>query len=230
MQVSLDVAKGLEYLHHLSSQTFVHKFLDSRNVLVSNDFRAKIAHVGIAQLCEDMHQEFPETSENEESGEGEIRVESSAPRFKRSHSVKITGIQGYMPPEYFISGEVTPKYDVFAFGVVLSELLSGKEALVLKPPGKSSSLPEMLQSVMTDPDSRSKFRLWMDPLLRDSYPLDDAYMVATIAMACVDPDPHKRPQMSDVASKLQKYLLSSKRWESTMQKQKEILTSTLQPR
>lgn len=240
LRVALDVAKGLEYLHNFSSPPLIHKYIDSRNILVGNDLRAKIAHVGVSVLTgevEILKKRFPEQGSILENDTEEIQQVDSNRRISRSRSIKINGVQGYMPPEYLNSGEVSCKYDVFAFGVVLAEIISGREAISsvqedVKPRQavKRVSLPNLLQNIMTGDDARSKLRRWMDPLLRDSFPLDDAYKVASIAMACMDPDPLKRPDMSDVGLRLQKLLVSAERYHATIAAQQELLTVSLQPR
>ncbi|MCO5610862.1 hypothetical protein L7F22_065104 [Adiantum nelumboides] len=238
IRVALDVAKGLEYLHHMSSPPLIHKHIDSRNILVGNDLRAKVAHVGVSVLTGEV--EFANTKVSvrlPENDAGEIQPEISNRRMARSQSVKIHGIQGYMPPEYLRSGEVSSKYDVFAFGVILAEIISGREAAPSvyeqsksRQAAKPVSLPDYLLSVMTGDDSKSKLRRWMDPLLRDSFPLDDAHRVASTATACLDPDPLKRPDMSDVGLRLQKLLASAEKYDATIGAQRELMTASLQPR
>eukprot|EP00250_Pteridium_aquilinum_P034448 c7600_g1_i1 orf=571-1785(-) len=229
LHIALDVAKGLEYLHHLTTPALIHKYIDSRNILVGNDLRAKVAHVGVAVLTGEIEL-LPEKLPEPDSGE--IQPHDSKRRVARSHSIKINGIQGYMPPEYLNCGEVSPKYDVFSFGVVLAEILSGREAVASQPrqAAKRLSLPDMLRSVMTGDDAKRKLREWMDPLLRDSYPVDDAYKLASVALSCLDPDPLKRPEMSDVALRLHRLLSSAEKWEATVGARQEILTASLQPR
>ncbi|KAH7294357.1 hypothetical protein KP509_28G068000 [Ceratopteris richardii] len=242
LRVALDVAKGLEYLHHLCSPPLIHKHIGSRNILVSNELRAQIAHVGVSVLTGEV--EFRSTKLPEDPkispdhGMGEIQPEnSSSRRLCRSRSIKISGVQGYMPPEYISSGEVSFKYDVFAFGVVLAEILSGQEAMCTTNGGVSDQkvakrvpLPDLLHSVMTGDDSKIKLRRWMDPLLKDLFPLDDAYMVASIAKACTDPNPVNRPDMVEVGVHLQKLFISAEQFDATVRAHREILTESLQPR
>uniref|UniRef100_J3MG00 Protein kinase domain-containing protein n=1 Tax=Oryza brachyantha TaxID=4533 RepID=J3MG00_ORYBR len=103
MQVAFDVADGLNYLHNHTSPPYVHKNLKSSNVLLDAGFRAKVSNFGLARAV---------------AGAG-------AGAQMTSH---VVGTQGYLAPEYLEDGLIGPHLDVFAFGVVLLELLSGKEA------------------------------------------------------------------------------------------------------
>lgn len=211
MQIALDVAKGLEYLQEHTLSRSVHKHITSRNILVVADtLRAKIALVGLAALT-------GEVKDSEQSQEALLTGRPTS--LFRSRSVKIEGTQGYMPPEYLESGVVTDKYDVFAFGVVLLELMKGQEA----GQEKANSLIEDMRLIMKDiTGSKGKLRLWIDARLRDSYPVEDAMKVAKLANSCVDVDPANRPQMSQVAAKLARIFHSAKTWET----QRSTMTTT----
>ncbi|RZC67067.1 hypothetical protein C5167_010756 [Papaver somniferum] len=103
VQIALDVAKGLHYLHSCINPSYVHKDIKSSNILLDGDFRAKIANFGLARSAEGYESEFASTR-------------------------NIVGTTGYMAPEYLENGLVSPKLDVYSFGVVLLEMISGKEA------------------------------------------------------------------------------------------------------
>ncbi|EFJ30191.1 hypothetical protein SELMODRAFT_14583, partial [Selaginella moellendorffii] len=190
LQVALDVALGLEYLHDHTMPPFVHKHVKSTNIIVTNELRAKIVKFGIPQL----------------------------PRRKlvRKNSIKITGTPGYMSPEYQTSGVVSSKMDVFAFGVVLLELLTGKQPGVQLDPAtkklKVVSLTDEVTEIMEERDPRKKLRLWIDARLRDSYPVDTAMSVAALARLCIDSNPESRPPMKNVTAKLSNYLIKSQEW------------------
>ncbi len=140
----------------------------------------------------------------------------------------IVGTQGYMAPEYLEHGLVTAKADVYAFGVVLLEILSGKEAMVsrqLSSPlegnnyasGEERLLSSLFQAeVLEGENFKTKLQAWMDPLLQNAYPLDTACDTATLAKACLNSDLAERPNMNDVTYMLNKMLASSLEWESTV--------------
>ncbi|CAK9876925.1 unnamed protein product [Sphagnum jensenii] len=211
LQVVLDVAKGLEYLHHHTHNApFVHKHLKSSNILLDSELHARIAYFGVAK----------------------IRGETDT---IRSHSIKISGTHGYMAPEEKSGGIITPKVDVFAFGVILLEILSGKEAVSFQiDPDtntfKKTLLPDVIVAIFADKDPGRRLRPWMDPLLRDSAPLDCALKTAELAKDCVNPDPELRPEMTKVSLALSKILMNSQAWEKKILAGRGVLTSTIQPR
>ncbi|XP_017972571.1 PREDICTED: protein LYK5 [Theobroma cacao] len=172
-QIAFDLAVGLHYIHYCTKPSFIHHNIHSRNVLITTDCRAKITGFTLAK---------PVNSSEEN---GEISWNESV----------IVGRKGYLAPEYLTYGLASLKLDVFAFGVVLLELLSAKEAaadgLFLKNPvisfedaGHECSLGYL-----------EKLKEFMDPVLEGKYPLVDAMCLAFLAKACVEQDPHHRPTM-----------------------------------
>lgn len=123
----------------------------------------------------------------------------------------VVGTHGYMPPEYIENGLVSPKMDVFAFGVVILELLSGRE--VTGGGEEKKLLSVTVSEVLEGENDREKFRGFMDPTLRDEYPLDLAYSMAEIAKRCVASDLNSRPNISEVFMVLSKIQSSSLDWD-----------------
>ncbi|GLJ14748.1 hypothetical protein SUGI_0239040 [Cryptomeria japonica] len=176
LQIALDVADGLQYIHEHTTPTVVHKDVNSRNILLDSKFRAKIANFAMAK-----------------SG---INVCTR----------HIEGTPGYMAPEYLANGVVTPKLDVFAFGVVLLELISGKKAIVhewgVPLGGNADLLWTQIKPLMEGEDREVKLRKWVDPDLHGVYPNDTVLCLADIAKACVDKDPGARPSLSEIVYRL----------------------------
>lgn len=197
VQIALDIASGLEYIHNYTKPSFVHKDLKSSNILLDGNFRAKVANFGMAKS-------------SASSGAGPLLTRH------------ITGTQGYMAPEYLEHGLVTPKADVFAFGVALLEILSGKEA-ILRPgdggigAGKERALSDVIHDVLDESgdNQMERVKAFMDPLLHNAYPLETACSVASLARTCVDADPEVRPSMKDITFALSKMLVTSLEWESS---------------
>ncbi|GAU14442.1 hypothetical protein TSUD_249820 [Trifolium subterraneum] len=191
VQIAHDVADALNYLHNYANPPHVHKNLKSGNVLLDRNFRGKVSNFGLARVME---------NEGEEG-------------FQLTRHV--IGTQGYMAPEYIENGLITPKMDVFAFGVVILELLSGKEVV---NDDKNNGLGDQLLSltvnqVFEGENVREKLKGFMDPNLRDEYPLELAYSMAEIAKRCVAKDLNTRPNVSEVFMVLSKIQSSTLDWD-----------------
>ncbi|CAM6089636.1 unnamed protein product [Calypogeia fissa] len=187
VQIALDSASGLEYIHDYVSPSYVHKDVKSSNILLDSAFRAKIANFAMAK-----------------SGGGNDMM-----------TRHIAGTYGYMAPEYLNHGLVTTKADVFAFGVVLLELLSGEEAISEGTGGEERCLYSAIRPILDSPDPVSSLKRWIDPFLSTNYPVDTALSIATLANSCVDPDPVQRPSMKEITFALSNCLNASLEWETS---------------
>jgi hypothetical protein len=190
VQVAYDVADALNYLHNYTNPPYIHKNLKTSNILLDSSFRAKISNFGLAR-----------TLENQEDG------------FQLTRHV--VGTQGYMAPEYIENGVITPKLDVFAFGVVMLELLSGREATAADKHGGDDEelLYASIRRVLEGNNVREKLRGFVDPSLRHEYPLDLAFSMAQLSKSCVAHDLNSRPAMPEVLMTLSKILSSSLDWD-----------------
>ncbi|KAG1346601.1 lysM domain receptor-like kinase 3 [Cocos nucifera] len=158
VQIALDAARGLEYIHEHTKDHYVHRDIKTSNILLDNSFRAKISDFGLAKLVV-------------KTGDGE------------ASATKVVGTFGYLAPEYLRDGLATTKSDVYAFGVVLFELISGKEAItrteamVLNNSERRSLASIMLGALKNSPNSMSMASLkdYIDPNLMDLYPHDCIY-------------------------------------------------------
>ncbi|CAN4111208.1 unnamed protein product [Withania somnifera] len=101
-----------------------------------------------------------------------------------------------MPPEYGHSGIISPKIDVYAFGVVLYELISSKEAVV-KENGvdEATSLVALFGEAHNHPNPMEGISRLIDPQLEDNYPFDSVHKMALLAKACTEKDHEMRPTM-----------------------------------
>ncbi|KAM0956659.1 hypothetical protein ACFX2I_024841 [Malus domestica] len=213
VQIALDAARGLEYIHEHTKTHYVHRDIKTSNILLDGSFRAKISDFGLARI-------FGKTSD------GEATV------------TKVVGTYGYLAPEYLSDGRATTKSDIYAFGVVLFELISGKEA-VIRTEGTATknserrSLVSIMQTALrTSPDSTSMSNLkdYVDPNMMDLYPHDCLFKVAMIAKQCVDEDPILRPDMKGVVISLSQILLSSVEWEATLAGNSQVFSGLVQGR
>ncbi|KAK3028985.1 hypothetical protein RJ639_038188 [Escallonia herrerae] len=194
VQIAYDVADALNYLHNYSNPPYIHKNLKSSNVLLDGNMKAKVANFGLAR-----------TLDNQDQGGLQL-------------TRHVMGTYGYMAPEYIENGLITPKLDVFALGVVMLELLSGKEAAGGGGEKKDGKDEELLFAtivrVLAGENVREKLREFIDPRLRgNEYPLDLAYSMTQLARNCVAHDLNSRPTMSEVFMTLSKILSSTVDWD-----------------
>ncbi|KAI3989488.1 hypothetical protein MKX01_022763 [Papaver californicum] len=205
VQIAYQIADGLNYLHNDANPPYIHKDLKSSNILLDSNWRAKIANFGVARS---LAQANLQEEENDEAGGMQL-------------TRHVIGTKGYMAPEYLESGVITPKMDVFAFGVIILELLSGKEAATMSSldngkMGGDELLSESVKMVLEGENVREKLVGFIDPSLKKEYPLDLAFSMAQLAMECVSPDMNSRPSMLKVFTQMSKILSSSLDWDPSV--------------
>ena len=108
---------------------------------------------------------------------------------------KVVGTIGYAAPEYVQTGKLTAKSDVWSFGVVLYELITGRRAVERNLPRNEQKLLEWVRPYVSDP---RKFHLIVDPRLEGQYCIKSAHKLATLANKCLMKQPKSRPKMSEV--------------------------------
>lgn len=163
--VAADVARGLAFLH---SQDIIFRDLKSSNVLLGPDHRAKLSDFGLAR---------------------------AGPTGGKTHvSTRVVGTRGYAAPEYVATGHLSAKSDVYGFGVVLLELMTGKRALD-EDRGLAAELLVDWARPMLMGDRRKVIRV-MDTRLGGQYNKRQAQDVAGLAIRCLNNDPKSRPTMA----------------------------------
>ncbi|XP_042022689.1 lysM domain receptor-like kinase 3 [Salvia splendens] len=206
LQIALDAARGLEYIHEHTKPHYVHRDIKTSNILLDGSFRAKISDFGLAKLV-------ATTNDGEES------------------VTRVVGTYGYLAPEYMRDGLATTKSDVYAFGVVLFEMVSGKEAMT-RSAERRSLVSIMVAAMRNSPDSMTMASLkdHVDPNLMDLYPHDCLFKLAILAKQCVEEDPILRPDMKQVVISLSQILLSSVEWEATLAGNSQVFSGLVQGR
>ncbi|OIT07108.1 PREDICTED: receptor protein kinase TMK1-like [Nicotiana attenuata] len=173
LTIALDVARGVEYLHGLAQQSFIHRDLKPSNILLGDDMRAKVADFGLVRL---------------------------APDGKASVVTRLAGTFGYLAPEYAVTGRVTTKIDVFSFGVILMELITGRKALDESQPEESMHLVPWFRRMHINKET---FRKAIDPTVDlDEETLSSVSIVAELAGHCCAREPHQRPDMGHAVNVL----------------------------
>ncbi|PWA79011.1 hypothetical protein CTI12_AA166520 [Artemisia annua] len=170
VSIALDVGRGVEYLHSLAQQSFIHRDLKPSNILLGDDMRAKVADFGLVKNATD--------------GKGG----------KFSIETKVAGTFGYLAPEYAATGRVTTKVDVYAFGVVLMELITGRKALDETMPDERCHLVSWFRRVIITKENIVKsIDQTLDTENEDT--LESIIKVAELAGHCTAREPFQRPDM-----------------------------------
>ncbi|XP_050208836.1 lysM domain receptor-like kinase 3 isoform X1 [Mercurialis annua] len=188
VQIALDSARGLEYIHEHTIPLYIHRDIKSANILIDKNFRGKVADFGLTKLTE----------------------YASA-----SLHTRIVGTFGYMPPEYAQYGDVSPKMDVYAFGVVLYELISAKEAVVKTNEiiTECKGLVAMFEDVEAADWTENDVSELVDVRLGDNYPIDSVRKMAELAKACTHENPQLRPSMRSIVVALMTLSSSTEDWD-----------------
>ncbi|KAK7400060.1 hypothetical protein VNO78_11259 [Psophocarpus tetragonolobus] len=187
--IALDVARGVEYLHSLAQQSFIHRDLKPSNILLSDDMRAKVADFGLVK---------------------------NAPDGKYSVETRLAGTFGYLAPEYAATGRVTTKVDVYAFGVVLMELVTGRKALDDTVPDERSHLVTWFRRVLINRENIPKA---IDQILNpDEETMESIYKVAELAGHCTAREPYQRPDMGHAVNVLVPFV---EQWKPTSHEEEE---------
>ncbi|WJZ95047.1 hypothetical protein VitviT2T_013843 [Vitis vinifera] len=171
MKIAVDVARGLEHLHEHCNPPVIHRDLKSSNILLDSDFNAKLSDFGLA-------------------------ITSGT---QNKNNLKLSGTVGYVAPEYLLDGKLTDKSDVYAFGVILLELLMGRKPVEKMASAECQSIVTWAMPQLTD---RSKLPNIVDPIVRDTMDMKHLYQVAAVAVLCVQPEPSYRPLITDVLHSL----------------------------
>ncbi|KAL2323838.1 hypothetical protein Fmac_022896 [Flemingia macrophylla] len=178
VRIAVDAARGLEYLHEKVQPAIIHRDIRSSNVLIFEDYKAKIADFNLSNQAPDMA--------------------------ARLHSTRVLGTFGYHAPEYAMTGQLTQKSDVYSFGVVLLELLTGRKPVDHTMPRGQQSLVTWATPRL----SEDKVKQCVDPKLKGEYPPKGVAKLAAVAALCVQYEAEFRPNMSIVVKALQPLLKS----------------------
>ncbi|XP_076910850.1 lysM domain receptor-like kinase 3 [Bidens hawaiensis] len=197
--IAADLAHGLDYIHNSTGlqKKFIHNHIKSSSVIVtqsSSSMNARICHFGTAELC----------------GETDYDSVKSDDKF-----MKFEGTRGYMSPEFQSTGIATQKSDVYAFGVVILELLSGEEPLNYRKENGDYVRVSVIETAREAVEGGG-VRRWVDRRLKDSFPEEVALKLAQLGLVCLEEDPDKRPDISWVVGRISKLYLESQSWTEMM--------------
>ncbi|XP_073143175.1 protein kinase STUNTED [Henckelia pumila] len=172
-KVAIGVAEALDYLHERETQPVIHRDIKSSNILLSHDFEPQLSDFGLAKWA--------------------------SPTSSHITCTDVAGTFGYLAPEYFMFGKVNEKIDVYAYGVVLLELLSGRKPISSNCPKGQESLVMWAKPIL----NHGKFASLLDLNLGDRYDREEVERMVLAASLCIRRTPRARPQMSFVLKLLQ---------------------------
>ncbi|XP_051125516.1 probable LRR receptor-like serine/threonine-protein kinase RFK1 isoform X2 [Andrographis paniculata] len=171
-QICIGIAKGLAFLHNESRLKIVHRDIKATNVLLDKDLTPKISDFGLARLHED----------------------------EKTHiSTKIAGTIGYMAPEYALWGYLTDKADVYSYGVVILEIVSGKSNNNYMPSRNFVCLLDWASHLQESKDIDEL----IDNRMGDGVDRKEAERTVRVALLCTNVTPSIRPTMSEVVGMLE---------------------------
>ncbi|KAM0051307.1 putative protein kinase RLK-Pelle-RLCK-VIIa-2 family [Helianthus debilis subsp. tardiflorus] len=177
LHIAQGAARGLAYLHEEMDFQLIFRDFKTSNILLDEEFNPKLSDFGLAR-------------QGPAAGLGHV-------------STVVVGTIGYAAPEYIHTGRLTSKSDVWSFGVVLYELITGRRAVERNLPRNEQKLIEWVKPYVSD---SKKFHLLVDPRLEREYSLKSARKLSSLANKCLTKNPKARPKMSEVVETLGKII------------------------
>ncbi|CAN8229448.1 unnamed protein product [Cochlearia groenlandica] len=175
LKIALGSARGLAYLHEDCHPRIIHRDIKAANILLDFSFETKVADFGLAKLSQDNNTHV---------------------------STRVMGTFGYLAPEYASSGKLSDKSDVFSFGVMLLELVTGKPPIDLTGE-MEDSLVEWARPLCLKAAQNGDYRQIADPRLETNYDKKEMAIMASCAAASVRHSARRRPKMSQIVRALE---------------------------
>ncbi|KAG6555621.1 hypothetical protein Mapa_002856 [Marchantia paleacea] len=179
LDIAVNCARGLEYLHKDCKPPVIHRDMKTSNILLTDKLQAKLGDLGISK------QTFEPDSE-------EANIMTGI-------STEIKGTRGYLDPEYYERQRLTTKSDVYSFGIVLLEIITGRKPLFQRfPTGTASNLRDWAREAVENDHLESI----VDPALNGDYNMEGMLLVVNLALSCVLSRGAERPEMGDIVHTL----------------------------
>ncbi|KAL0365756.1 UNVERIFIED_CONTAM: putative serine/threonine-protein kinase PIX13 [Sesamum angustifolium] len=174
LKILIGAARGLAFLHAVDAKVVYRDFKTS-NILLDESYHAKLSDFGLAK---------------------------SGPMPGCSHvTTRVIGTYGYAAPEYVATGHLYVKSDVYGFGVMVAEMLTGLPALDVRRPSGKQNLVEWIKPYL---GKMSKLKMVMDLGLEGRYPTRCALQIGQLALNCLEVEPKKRPSAQEIAETLER--------------------------
>jgi len=186
-KIALGTAKGLAYLHEECLEWILHCDIKPQNILIDSDYQPKIAYFGLSKL---LHRN----------------------NLDNSNFSRMRGTRGYMAPEWVFNLPITSKVDVYSYGIVVLEMITGKSpttCIQITDDGIVSHNERLVTWVREKRRKVSEVGCWVeqivDPALELNYDFAQLETLAVVALACVEEEKNVRPTMSQVVERLQSH-------------------------
>ncbi|KAG2711917.1 hypothetical protein I3760_04G100100 [Carya illinoinensis] len=182
-RVALGTARGLEYLHEHCNPKIIHRDVKAANVLLDEDFEAVVGDFGLAKLVD-------------------VR--------KTNVTTQVRGTMGHIAPEYLSTGKSSERTDVFGYGIMLLELVTGQRAIDFSRLEEEDDV--LLLDHVKKLEREKRLDAIVDPNLSKNYDIQEVEMMIQVALLCTQSSPEERPAMSEVVRMLEGEGLAE-RWE-----------------
>ncbi|KAJ0515729.1 putative transferase, protein kinase RLK-Pelle-LRR-II family [Helianthus annuus] len=173
-RIALGSARGLSYLHDHCDPKIIHRDVKAANILLDEEFEAVVGDFGLAKLMD----------------------------YKDTHvTTAVRGTIGHIAPEYLSTGKSSEKTDVFGYGIMLLELITGQRAFDLARLANDDDV--MLLDWVKGLLKEKKLEMLVDPDLETNYVATEVEQLIQVALLCTQGSPMDRPKMSDVVRMLE---------------------------
>ncbi|XP_038988877.1 probable leucine-rich repeat receptor-like protein kinase At5g49770 isoform X2 [Phoenix dactylifera] len=176
LRIALGSARGLAYLHELADPPIIHRDVKPSNILLDENFTAKVADFGLSKLVPDSEQ-------------GHV-------------TTQVKGTLGYLDPDYYMTQQLTEKSDVYSFGVVMLELVTARQPL---KKGKYI-VREVEMAINKNDEEYYGLKEIIDPIIQNTTYLIAFRQFIELAMCCVKESAADRPTMSNVVKEIEMML------------------------
>ncbi|XP_020213668.1 probable LRR receptor-like serine/threonine-protein kinase At5g10290 [Cajanus cajan] len=182
-RVALGSARGLEYLHEQCNPRIIHRDVKAANILLDGDFEAVVGDFGLAKLVD-------------------VR--------NTNVTTQVRGTMGHIAPEYLSTGKSSERTDVFGYGIMLLELVTGQRAIDFSRLEEEDDV--LLLDHVKKLQREKRLDAFVDSNLNKNYNIEEVEMIVQIALLCTQASPEDRPAMSEVVRMLEGEGLAEK-WE-----------------
>uniref|UniRef100_A0A0E0MH39 non-specific serine/threonine protein kinase n=2 Tax=Oryza punctata TaxID=4537 RepID=A0A0E0MH39_ORYPU len=184
VRIALGAARGLEYLHEHCNPKIIHRDVKAANVLLDGNFEAVVGDFGLAKMID---------------------------RERNTVTTGVRGTMGHIAPEYLKTGRPSVKTDIFGYGVMLLEIVTGERAMF--PDFSEGDSEIMLNDQVKKLVQGGRLTKIVDRNLDNAYDLEELEKIIQIALLCTHVEPHLRPAMSEVVQMLEGNVVPAEQWE-----------------